>query len=147
MKRVLLVMMLLGAPLGAGAQETSAPAAEVLLLRLLDGLNNTDFDAVISLFADDVLFWGTSTTTLGTDISAAETYFAALRDQQPGRNVASAVDFSVLQVSENFQLLSGTWKIDMNGGASTLHLRTSLAAARRDGQWKIVQFHNSALPQ
>lgn len=145
MKRILATVLLLCLPLGATAQ-TNATAAEDLLQRLLAGLSNVEYDTVVSLFADDVLFWGTSMQTLGTGQAAAAVYFSTLQGQQPGRNVASVVDHATRVVSDDLQLLSGTWKVDMAATGASVTFRTSIAVARRDGEWKIVQFHNSALP-
>lgn len=146
MKRILTTVLLLCLPLGALAQNEGSTAAEDLLQRLLSGLTNVEYETVVSLFADDVLFWGTSMQTLGTGKSAPEEYFSTLRGQEPGRNVASAVDHSVLVLSDDLQLLSGTWKVDMAATGNSVTFRTSIAVARRDGEWKIVQFHNSAVP-
>lgn len=146
MKRILATALLLCLPLGALAQSDDTTAAEDLLQRLLAGLSNVEYDTVVSLFADDVLFWGTSMQTLGTGQAAAAEYFSTLKGQEPGRNVASAVEHAVRVVSDDLQLLSGTWKVDMGATGTSVTFRTSIAVARRDGEWKIVQFHNSTLP-
>lgn len=147
MKYVLAMALVLGLPLHAGAQQGAAPAGERVLLQLLEGLSNADYDTVLGLFADDVLFWGTSTKTLGTGREAAAEYFASLRGQEPRRNIASAVDHAVRMVSDDLHLVSGTWKVDMAATGTSVTFRTSIAVARRDGEWRIVQFHNSAMPQ
>jgi len=146
MKRILTTVLMLCLPLGALAQNDDTTAAEDLLQRLLAGLSNVEYDTGVGLFAEDVLFWGTSMQTLGTGQSAAAEYFSTLKGQEPGRNVASAVDHATSVLSEDLQLLSGTWKVDMGATGTSVTFRTSIAVARRNGEWKIVQFHNSALP-
>lgn len=146
MKRILTILLMMCLPLGALAQSEDGTAAEDMLQQLLSGLSNVEYDTVVSLFADDVLFWGTSMRTLGTGQAAAAEYFSTLRGQEPGRNVASAVDHVTTVMSEDLQLLSGTWKVDMAATGNSVTFRTSIAVARRNGEWKIVQFHNSALP-
>ena len=144
-RTILLLMLVL--PMCVNAQTRPTTAATEMLDRLLSGLNNTDLNAVLDLFADDVLFWGTSTKTLGTDSNGPRTYFASLAGGKPGVNVASTLDYSVREVAGGIQLLSGTWQVNIAGRDSKPVLRLSMAVAMRNGKWKIVQFHNSALPQ
>ena len=149
MKRraMLFLFSLLVLPVYVSAQTSQKTEAAVMFERLLMGLNNTDFNAVLDLFADDVLFWGTSTKTLGTDSNGPRTYFASLAGGKPGVNVASALDYSVREGAGGIQLLSGTWQVNIAGRDSKPVFRLSMAVAMRNGKWKIVQFHNSAMPQ
>ena len=144
-RTILLLMLVL--PMCVNAQTRPTTAATEMLDRLLSGLNNTDLNAVLELFADDVLFWGTSTKTLGTDSNGPRTYFASLAGGKPGVNVASTLDYSVREVAGGIQLLSGTWQVNIAGRDSKPVFRLSMAVAMRNGKWKIVQFHNSAMPQ
>lgn len=146
MKCILAMALLLGLPLQAGAQQTAAAAGERVLQQLLDGLSNADYDAVLTLFADDVLFWGTSTRIPGTGREAVAEYFASLRGQEPRRNIATAVQHDLRIVADDLHLVSGTWKVDMAATGTSVTFRTSIAVVQRDGQWKIMQFHNSAMP-
>lgn len=118
-----------------------------MLERLFAGLNNTDLNAVLELFADDVLFFGTSTKALGVDGAGPRSYWATLSTGKPGANVASALEYSVRDAGGGVQLLSGTWQIAMAGRDTKPMFRVSMAVAQRNGKWKIVQFHNSAMPQ
>lgn len=140
------IALLLMFSLGVQAQETPVTAAEQTVKRLFEGLNKADLDLVLSVFDEDVLFWGTSTTVVGTGIDSARAYWAALEGQTPGGNVASPLEVSVVTINENIQLLSGTWKVDIAGRDTAPVFRISLVVERLDGDWKIVQFHNSSMP-
>lgn len=146
-RAILFLFSLLALPLCVNAQPTQKPQAAVMLDRLLTALNNTDLNAVLDLFADDVLFWSTSAKTLGTDSNSPRAYWASLSSGKPGVNVASALDYSVRDAGGGVQLLSGTWQVAIAGRDTKPVFRLSMAVAQRNGKWKIVQFHNSAMPQ
>ena len=44
-------------------------------------------------------------------------------------------------------MVSGTWQIAPKGASDGTLLRVSAVVARRDEEWKIVQFHNSTVPK
>jgi uncharacterized protein (TIGR02246 family) len=144
--RILMMAFLLMTSLGCTAQQVTPSPAEATVQRLFEGLNNADLEAVLSLFDEDVLFWGTSTTEVGTGIDSASAYWAALEGQSPGGNVASPLDIAVVELDENTQLLSGTWKVDIAGQDTAPVFRISLVVEQQNGAWKIVQFHNSRMP-
>jgi len=143
----LLMLLALPATLSLAQGVMNPAPAEALLQRFLAALSNVEYETVVGLFAEDVLFWGTSMQELGTGRAAAAEYFSTLQGQQPGVNVASPVDHAVRIVSDELQLISGTWKVALGASGNSVQFRTSMAVALRDGQWQIVQFHNSALPQ
>lgn len=146
---LLTLVACVNAPGHAQTTDTGTAAntpADVVFDQFLTALNNTQLDAVLALFADDVLFWGTSMEALGTDISGVGEYFAPLDGQEPGVNIASGVAHSVREAADGLFLLSGTWQIDLAASDASPVFRVSMAVALRDGEWKIIQFHNSALP-
>ncbi len=145
--RKLLLGLLLCLPLGATAQTTAESAAPQVFERFLSGLTQLQVDALVGLFTDDALFWGTSRKVLSTDTAGIREYFAALAGGRPGQNVASAIDHSVVALTEDTALLSGTWQVKPQSGATITTLRISMVVVRQGDDWKIAQFHNSAMPQ
>ena len=79
-------------------------------------VNQQDLDAIVSNFATDASFFGTSTKTLISDADSA---------------VITGFD---------------RWKVTVNGAPVEAIGRISMAVAVRNGQWRIVSFHRSTMP-
>ena len=79
-------------------------------------VNQQDLDAIVSNFATDSSFFGTSTKTLISDADSA---------------VITGFD---------------RWKVTVNGAPVEAIGRISMAVAVRNGQWRIVSFHRSTMP-
>ena len=142
-----LLLIILALPSTSNAQSDPAEAASALFDEFLVLMTNVEMDKVIALFAEDALFWGTGSKTLVEDPAGVNAYFSALRGNEPGQTVASKLNASALVISDSLVLVSGMWQVAPNGATSGTPLRVSMAVALRDGEWKIVQFHNSAVPQ
>ena len=148
MKRALAIpFLLLCLPGSLSAQADPETEAAGVFERFLVAMTNTDIDTVTGLFAEDALFWGTGSRTLVTDPAGVMAYFEPVGRNEPGLNIARAVDYSVNVISADLVLVSGMWEVVRRGQDSGTPLRVSMAVARRDGQWQIIQFHNSAVPQ
>jgi uncharacterized protein (TIGR02246 family) len=145
--RKFLMGLLLCLPLGAIAQTTAEEAAPQVFERFLAGLTQLDVDTVVGLFTEDALFWGTSRKVLSTETGGIREYFAALSGGQPGQNVASAIEHSVVELSDDTALLSGIWQVKPQSADTVTTLRVSMVVVRQGDDWKIAQFHNSAMPQ
>jgi len=52
----------------------------------------------------------------------------------------------VRMLGDNLVMISGMWEVVQIGEDSGVPLRVSLLLAKRDNIWKIIQFHNSAVP-
>lgn len=133
-------------PLPGFTQPDPAAAAADVFGQFLAAFTRSDAPAVVALFAEDALFWGTGSKTLVEDTAGIRQYFSNLEGGTPGRNIASALDYSVQVLSGTDVLVSGMWQIQFNGNPEGTPLRVSMAVSLRDGQWKIVQFHNSRVP-
>lgn len=102
-----------------------------------------DVDAVVDLFAADVLFVGTSTRSVINSLAGVRSYFAAaVREIRPrevrlnGLKSRALMDGSVVVAA-----------LDVIVGAnSTLTGRLTFVLGKRDGAWQIVGFHRSAMP-
>ncbi len=123
-------------------------AGEKLFSHWVTAVNHCDVDAVIQLFAADVIFYGTSTKTLITSSEGVRKYFEhAFAQLQP---LAMSLDNKkTLYVSGDVMLLacSDKWVVTLDGQQQVMFGRLVLTAAIRQGQWKIVSFHRSAMPE
>lgn len=142
----LVLLLLSGVPMLASAQAQPGKEAEAVFHDFLEALSNLELERIVGLFTPDAQFWGTSRQTLATDTDGVRGYFAALAGGQPRQNIAEALSHEVVVLADDTQLLSGLWQVVPASGAATTTLRLSMVVVSRDGEWKIAQFHNSALP-
>lgn len=144
-----LLLIILSLPGTSNAQSEPDPAlaASAVFDEFLVFLTKLEIDSIVDLFASDALFWGTSSKILVEDTAGVNAYFSALSGGTPGQNVARKLNTSAYVISDSLVLVSGTWEVLFNGAEGGAPLRVSMAVALRDGEWKIVQFHNSSLPE
>ena len=109
-------------------------------------MTNTDIETVISLFSEDALFWGTGSQSLVTVPAGVRQYFVPVGRNEPGVNIARARNYSAKVITDELVLISGMWEVVRQGQNEGTPLRVSMAVALRNGEWKIIQFHNSAVP-
>jgi ketosteroid isomerase-like protein len=111
-------------------------------------VNRCDVDAVMELFAAEVIFYGTSTKTLITSIEGVRQYFEqAFAQLQP---LSMSLDNKkMLSVSDDVMLLacSDKWSVTLDDQQQVMFGRLVLTAAIKQGQWKIVSFHRSVMPE
>tara|TARA_Y100000385_G_C12785245_1_gene505219 strand:+ start:129 stop:578 length:450 start_codon:yes stop_codon:yes gene_type:complete len=139
-------MLLIGLATGAQGKEDRNPQAVDVFHKFLSAFTNSDVGSIVNLFSEDAIFWGTGSEELVEDMEGIRTYFSALSDRPPGERQARAQDFSVLELSSDNVLVSGLWEVVPRGQNTSTSLRVSMAISLQDGIWKIVQFHNSAMP-
>jgi hypothetical protein len=104
------------------------------------------FDGIVNLFSEDAIFWGTGSAELVEDTAGIRLYFSGLRKPPFGLALARAQNFSIMELSSDSVLISGIWEVVPQGQNTGTPLRISMALSLQDGIWKIVQFHNSAMP-
>ena len=122
-------------------------AGEQLFSHWVTAVNRCDVDAVMQLFAVDVIFYGTSTKTLITSSEGIRQYFEqAFAQLQP--LFMSLDNKKMLSVSDDVMQLacSDEWSVTIDGHQQVMFGRLLLIAAIRQGQWKIVSFHRSVMP-
>ena len=123
-------------------------AGEKLFSHWVTVVNRCDVIAVMELFAADVIFYGTSTKTLITSIEGIRQYFEqAFAQLQP---LSMSLDNKkMLSVSDDVMLLacSDKWTVTLDGQQQVMFGRLVLTAAIKQGQWKIVSFHRSVMPE
>ncbi len=121
---------------------------EQLLTHWVTAVNRCDVDAVMQLFAADVIFYGTSTKTLITSSDDICQYFEqAFAQLQP---LSMSIDNKKIQsVSDDAMLLacSDKWSVTLDGQQQVMFGRLVLTTAIRQGEWKIVSFHRSVMPE
>jgi len=128
------------------SEEARNPQAEDVFQRFLSAFTNSDVDGIVNLFSEDAIFWGTGSAELVEDTAGIRLYFSGLSKRPPGQALARAQNFSIMELSSDSVLISGMWEVMPQGQNTGTSLRISMALSLRDGIWKIVQFHNSAMP-
>lgn len=121
---------------------------EQLLANWVNAVNRCDVDAVMQLFAADVMFYGTSTKTLITSSESIRQYFEQAFTQLSPLNM-SIEDKKIQYVSDDVMLLACTdkWSVALNGQQQVMFGRLVMTAAIKQGAWKIVSFHRSVMPE
>jgi uncharacterized protein (TIGR02246 family) len=143
---IVLMLALTLSPSALFAQSNAQQAAHDMFARFLSAMTNADVPTVTSLFTEDALFWGTGSKSLVTDPAGVLAYFTPVGNNTPGQTLCRALDYSVEVISDDLALLSGMWEV-VPPGQEGRTLRLSMAVARHNDEWKIIQFHNSAVPQ
>ncbi len=119
-----------------------------LLANWVVAVNQCDVDAVMQLFAADVMFYGTSTKTLITSSEGIRQYFEqAFAQLQP---LSMSIDNKkMLSVSDDVILIACTdeWSVTLDGQQQIMFGRLVMTAAIKQGAWEIVSFHRAALPE
>jgi uncharacterized protein (TIGR02246 family) len=131
--------------MSAPPHATAEEQARAVFARFLDAFTAADPASVAALFWPDALVWGTTMPELGTTPDATQAYFAPIGRRAPGARRATAVSLAAVLVADSAVLISGVWQVEGPEGGPT-PLRVSLAVTRRDGAWRIAQFHNSPMP-
>lgn len=141
------ILLLFGLLASLQAQSDAEVEAAAVFEQFLDAMTNTDMEVVTSLFSEDALFWGTGSQSLVTDPAGVALYFEPVGRNPPGQTVARARDYESVEIGNNLVAISGMWEVVPSGQSEGTPLRVSMVLALRNGTWKIIQFHNSAVPQ
>ena len=110
-------------------------------------VNRQDLDGIVDNFASDASFLGTSTKTLISDAQGVRQYFAKVI-QAYAPVMVELGQVTVTQLSADSAVITGfdRWKVTVNGSPVDAVGRISMAVAVRNGQWRIVSFHRSIMP-
>ena len=107
-----------------------------------------DVNAVISLFAPDAIFLGTSSKAIVNGTEGIRKYF---ENSLLGTKtyVSVLTDIHVTALSDDVAIVSALNKMTIteNNRTDDVVGRLSIAARKREGQWKIAHFHRSAMPK
>ena len=143
--RYALLCLLLAAP--AAAMAATAPEADVraATARWIDAFNRKDATAIVSLYAADAVFFGTSSPVLRDSPALVTDYFKSL----------PTLGDALITVGDNRVQLYGDVAVhtgyytrsSVQDGKTTQNpARFTFVYAKRDGKWQIVNHHSSALP-
>ena len=127
---------------GAGDKEDVAAAtakwAEVFVL--------DDPDPILGLYDTEGVLWGTISPTRRDTPEALRDYFVKAFKALPGHKVAFGDQ--LIRVYGNTAINTGyyTFSFVKEGEAKSLPARYSFVYVKRNGAWKIVDHHSSAMP-
>ena len=129
------------------AMADSKSAALEVVQAWTDALNRQDLDEAVKTFAPDASFFGTTTTTLVSSTDGIRKYFEGIAAKYSPFTVELG-QLTASELSADSAVITGfdRWKVTVGGRAAEGVGRLSIAVARRDGQWRIVSFHRSAMP-
>ena len=108
---------------------------------------DADVDGIADLFAADATFFGTNGRKLVTEPEGIRSYFerALLQNRPRG---AELLEHTAVVLSDTVVLVTGRDAVTgvKDGTPYRSEGRVSFILASRDGAWKIVHLHRSALP-
>ncbi|GAB1267778.1 hypothetical protein NBRC116493_10310 [Aurantivibrio infirmus] len=145
--KIISIVFVLFPFLSPAVQADPKEDAAAVFEQFLEFFTNSDAAGIVGLFSEDALFWGTGSKTLVQDTDGIHAYFSGLSRRPPGERKASALDYSVVVLSETEVIVSGMWQVTPKDQVTGTPLRVSMALSKRNGQWKIIQFHNSRVPE
>ncbi len=136
-------MMLVTSPVMADSKSGALSTVQAWIT----ALNRNDLNGVIAPFASDARFFGTSTKTLITSSDGIRQYFDVVFEKYAPLSVELG-EVTVSELSPDSAVLTGydKWKVSIDGKPAEGIGRLSIVVARRDGQWRIISFHRSAMP-
>ncbi len=136
-------MMMITQPAFAGSKDGALATVNAWVA----AVNRQDVNGVVANFAGDASFFGTSSKTLVGSAAGIREYFAGVFARFAPLSVELG-EVVVNELSPDSAVVTGydKWKVTIDGKAAEGVGRLSIAVARRDGQWRIVSFHRSALP-
>jgi uncharacterized protein (TIGR02246 family) len=108
--------------------------------------SNDNPDPILALYAEDAVLWGTLSPTRRDDPAALRDYFVKAFVALPSRKVAFKDPH--IRVFGDTAINTGyyTFSWVKEGQGKDLPARYSFTYVKRDGRWKIVDHHSSAVP-
>lgn len=103
-------------------------------------------DPILALYDQEAVMWGTLSPTRRDDPAAIRDYFVKAFKALPGHKVTFG-DQSI-RVYGNTAINTGyyTFSFVKDGKPTSLPARYSFVYVKRNGDWKIVDFHSSKMP-
>ena len=113
----------------------------------VDAVNRHDLEAIVTIFAPDASFFGTSTQTLVSSSEGIRQYFDVVFKNYAPLTVALGL-VTISELSPESAVITGydKWQVTLNGESIEGMGRLSVAVALRDDHWRIISFHRSAMP-
>jgi uncharacterized protein (TIGR02246 family) len=103
-----------------------------------------DLEAIVGLYDEEALLWGTSSSTLRRGASAIRQYYAQLLEAFPGTKIA--LGETSPRLYGNAGVDSGSYTVRLvagDGKARVTLARFTMTYVKRNGKWLIVDHHSS----
>lgn len=138
---VLLAVLLL-TPFSANASDDVKAAID----SWVGAFNQKDAKEIVALYADDAVFFGTTSPVLRDSPELVWDYFKGLSDL--GDSTIS-VGGHRIQTFNDVAINTGYYSrhYTVDGKEKSDHARFTFVYHKRDGNWMIVEHHSSALPE
>jgi uncharacterized protein (TIGR02246 family) len=105
-----------------------------------------DVDALTSMYSQDAVIWGISSSSMRTDPSAIREYYARLLKTFPGTRVTvREMNIRVYGDSAVNSGLLTIHRVSHDAGSKATPTRFSMVYVRRTGRWLIVDHHSSVV--
>ena len=134
--------------LSACQSQPSRPAEDAMqvIAQWAKAFDESNVDAIVSLYAPDALFFGTGSQTLVSTPDQIRSYFGGLQKDKP--RGAKLLEHSVKVVSDNVVIVTGMDQVSGTKDGSVYHAdgRVSFVLEKRGPTWQIIHFHRSAVP-
>ncbi len=111
----------------------------------IDAFNTRDPERILALYADDAVFWGTTSATLRDTPDEIREYFIT-SPQRP--HVRVAIDEQRIRVHGDIALNTGAYTFTnvVDGRPTRNPARFTFVYRRVADRWLIIDHHSSALP-
>lgn len=139
---LLLVLVSIAPMAWAGDKEDVAAATA----KWAEVFTDDNPDPILALYDKEAVMWGTLSPTRRDDPAAIRDYFVKAFKALPGHKVTFGDQ--LIRVYGNTAINTGyyTFSFVKDGEAKSLPARYSFVYVKRNGDWKIVDFHSSKLP-
>ena len=128
-------------------KQTTKEALDVVEL-WSSAFTQSDVDTVMSLFAPDAVFLGTSSKNIVTTTAGIRQYFE--NSLVGNKRYISELSNSVIdELSDDVVVITSLNKISIieNHRTEIASGRLSIVLRKNQGTWKIAHFHRSAMPE
>jgi uncharacterized protein (TIGR02246 family) len=139
---LLLVLVSIAPMAWAGDKEDVAAATA----KWAEVFTDDNPDPILALYDKEAVMWGTLSPTRRDDPEAIRDYFVKAFKALPGHKVTFGDQ--LIRVFGNTAINTGyyTFSFVKDGEAKSLPARYSFVYVKRNGDWKIVDFHSSKMP-
>jgi len=139
---LLLVLVSIAPMAWAGDKEDVAAATA----KWAEVFTDDNPDPILALYDKEAVMWGTLSPTRRDDPEAIRDYFVKAFKALPGHKVTFGDQ--LIRVYGNTAINTGyyTFSFVKDGEAKSLPARYSFVYVKRNGDWKIVDFHSSKMP-
>jgi uncharacterized protein (TIGR02246 family) len=147
MNKLIHALIALTILIGTPAMADSKAEALEVIHQWINAVNRNDIDGVVATFATDASFFGTTTKTVVHSSDGIREYFKTVYAKFAPLSVGLG-QFTVSELSADSAVFTGydKWQVTVSDKPVEGVGRLSIAVARRAGQWRIVSFHRSAMP-